>query len=127
MVKKGIGYFLLCCFLNVLTTLPAKCCDIGASTHRHTSKTPAHSLTLLQHLLDIMDDDSSPIDIGADVHCSVFNETRLVSIQATLFASRPGNTIITAPAVAVADYSTYHARPFPVPQHHNFLFRLTPF
>jgi hypothetical protein len=128
MVKKVIGYLLLCCFSNVLTTLPAKCCDSSAFIHQHSSKTPAHSQTVLQYLLDIMSDDSSPGNTGIDVHCSVFNETfRPVSIQSTQFLCAAGSAAITTPADVAVIHSTYHPRRFPVPQHHDFLFRLTPF
>jgi len=127
MVKKVIGYTLLCCLLNVLTTLPAKCCESGAPIHRHTGKAPAHSHTLLQYLLDIMGDESSPDDPGVDVHCSVYNETRPLSVESTPIAYESGNIAIRALVVTAPRHATNNARQFPVPQHHNFLFRLTPF
>jgi hypothetical protein len=95
--------------------------------HRHAGKPPAHSLTILQHLLDLMDDDTSPVETGIDVHCSVFNETRPVSIHSARYGCKAGRLTTTTPAVAFAGYASYKGRLFPVPQHHHFLFRLTPF
>lgn len=127
MVKRVIGYLLLCCFLNVTTTLPAKCCGSNAPVHRHTGKTPARSLTILQHLLDLMDDEPVSSDSGVDVHCSIFNEPRLISIHAAKLACKAGDPAVAPPVVVFASYGPYHGRAFPVPNHYNFLFRLTPF
>jgi len=128
MVKKITGYILLCCLLNVLTTLPAKCCEAGAHVHRHSGNTPARSLTILQHLLGLMDDESSSGDAGIDVHCSVYHETRPVSVRSIqLFICEAGDPTISIPLAEAARHRTYSARRFAVPQHHHFLFRLTPF
>lgn len=128
MVKKVIGYILLCCFSNVLTTLPARCCEIGGLVHRHIGNGPGHSQTVLQYLIDIAGDDSPPGDDGIDVHCSVFNESRPVSVQSGYMICKSGDRVGTISVVAAACPMTFlYSRPFPVPHHHNFLFRLTPF
>lgn len=110
-----------------MTTLPARCGESIAPIHRHTDKTPARSLTILQHLLDLMDDDPVSTDIGIDVHCSVFNEARSVSVYSAKYACEAGNPAVAPPVAGVQGYGPYHDRAFPVPQHYNFLFRLTPF
>lgn len=128
MFKKGIGYLLLCCFLNVLTTLPAKCCEGSLPTHAHNTKTTVHSLTVIQYLFDALSDESAGANTGSDFHCSVFNEARRhTAIYSTPSLSGAGNTAIIKPVVALINYTGYFSRKFTLPQHHNFLFRLTPF
>lgn len=128
MFKKGIGYLLLCCFLNVLTTLPAKCCEAGGLLH-HSKTTTARSFTVIQYLFDMIGDGSSEAgSAGVDVHCSVFNIVhKQTVIQSAQFFRKAGSTGITQAFAAPINYTGYNARRFSLPQHHNFLFRLTPF
>lgn len=118
---------MLCCFLNVLTTLPAKCCETGLGMH-NSKTTATRSFTVIQYLFDILGDESETGNTGPDVHCSVFNVAhRQTFIQSVQFFCKAGDTGATKTIVAAINYTGYNARQFPLPQHHSYLFRLTPF
>jgi len=111
----------------VLTTLPAKCCEAGGLLH-HNKTSTTRSFTVIQYLFDMMGDESTAGSAGVDVHCSVFNIVhKQTVVQSTQFFRKAGSTGNTQPFVAAINYTGYNARQFTLPQHHNFLFRLTPF
>ena len=127
MFKKGIGYLLLVSFINMLTTLPAKCCEGSMPIHQHEGKLTVHSYTLLQHIIDMLGDETTDNN-SVDVHHSVYHDTRRVpfSPSAQLFC-KAGSTVSNAPFVATINYTGYNTRQFTLPPHYNYLFRLTPF
>ena len=130
MLKKGAGYLLLCCFLNLLTALPAKCCEGSSPLHESSNKAPGHSLTLIQHLFDFINGDDAGSDNTVDVHYSFFYVTgrHAATLASTQFFSKAScNGAIVAPQATLINYTGYHTRKFTLPPHHNFLFRLTPF
>lgn len=127
MFKKGIGYLLLVSFINMLTTLPAKCCEGSMPVHQHEGKISAHSYTLLQHIIDILGDE--PTDNNSvDVHHTVYHDNRRQApAQQVQFICKAGNTVSNTPFVALTNYTGYFTRLFILPPHYNYLFRLTPF
>ena len=129
MFKKGVCYLLLCCFINMLTTLPAKCC-VHENYSRAQSLGKPHSVTIIefffQNVLDIHEADAS--DGDTDCFCSVYNEvhgtTHAPTTTQFLQVCKP---VVFVPLVSIVNFTGYNSRQFTTPDHYNFLFRLTPF
>ena len=130
MFKKGVCYLLLCCFINMLTTLPAKCCVHESYKYAPSSMGKPHSDTFIgfifHNVFDIHEADAG--DGDTDCFCGVYNEVHAAThAPATTQFLQACKPVVFVPVVAVLHFTGYNARQFTLPAHHNYLFRLTPF
>ena len=132
MFKKGVSYLLLCCLLNMLTTLPGRCCVHDDFKHGTNSIAKTHSQTLLAFIVEEMLDkhESESDSDDSDCFCTIYNEAQGTNTQVTATTKQflsAGQTAIIFATVSISDDLGYFGRKFSLPPHYNYLFRLTPF